>query len=213
MDFQQFEKQVAKIAKIELPGATAHTIMAPLERLQYLLQLKIDKKTVKKAAVMVLFYPTIKGDTSLVLIHRKTYKGVHSNQVGFPGGKWEPQDASLKHTALRETEEEIGVPANAIKVLCPLSKLYIPPSNFYVYPFFGLLPYPPTFKRQPEEVESIIEFKLLNFLDQSIISKEKVVTSYANTLVVPVYKINGFTVWGATAMMLSEVRELLKQLL
>ncbi len=213
MIFEEFKKRIAKIAKIELPGKTAHYKMAPLERYQYLLSLHLDDTKVKKAGIMVLFYPSEKGETHFVLIQRKTYKGVHSNQIGFPGGKWEPIDASMQDTALRETEEEIGVNAANIKVIKALSKVYIPPSNYNVFPFIGLLHYNPKFCRQVEEVEAVLEISLQDFMDDKIIGTKNVTTSYATNLDVPAYLIQGFTVWGATAMMLSEVRELLKQVL
>ncbi len=212
MQFQEFEKRIAKIAKIDLPAEAAHYKMAPLERLQHVMSLHIDESTVKKAGVMALFYPK-EGKTYFVLIHRKTYQGVHSNQVGFPGGKYESQDKDLIATALRETEEEIGVKALDIQVLKSLSKVYIPPSNYYVFPFIGIVSYSPHFVRQIEEVEAILEIPLTEFMDDRIVSKQKVTTSYANKMEVPAYLINGYTVWGATAMMLSEVRELLKEVL
>ncbi len=84
---------------------------------------------------MALFYPDTDNLTRFLLILRKKYPGVHSGQVGFPGGRLEPGDQSLLHTALRETEEEVGTPGSNIQVIRPVSELYIPPSNFQVQPF------------------------------------------------------------------------------
>lgn len=106
MDFQSFLKYVPLLAETELPGIAAHRLMAPLERIESL-EPK-EESTAKKAAVMMLFYPK-EEETHLVLIVRNTYKGVHSAQIAFPGGKYENEDVDYEFTALRETHEEVGV--------------------------------------------------------------------------------------------------------
>lgn len=162
---------------------------------------------------MALFYPDFKNGTKLLLILRKTYKGVHSNQIAFPGGKVEDGDVDLVHTALRETHEEVGVPPDKVMILKSLSTVYIPPSNYEVQPFVGMLDRPLSFVPQESEVESLIEVSLMDFLDDGLIFNQKLTTSYATNIEVPTFKLNGYTVWGATAMMLSEIKELLKQVL
>ena len=92
-----------------LPGKEALFMMAPMERVTQITELEITSLNPRKAGVMVLFYPDQEGRARMILILRKTYKGVHSNQVGFPGGKVEETDVDMLDTALRETEEEIGV--------------------------------------------------------------------------------------------------------
>lgn len=162
---------------------------------------------------MALFYPDIRQTVNLLLILRKTYRGVHSNQIAFPGGKAEKGDANLLATALRETDEEIGVRATQIEVIKGLSEVYIPPSNFEVQPYVGLCRNLPSFILQKSEVEALIEVQLSDFMDDANIHLQKLNTSYAKNVEVPAFKLNGHTVWGATAMMLSEIRELLKQVL
>jgi len=195
-----------------LPGEASHHKMAPIERLEELTKQSLKKNKAKRAAVMALFYPNRDGETHLALILRKTYKGVHSAQVGFPGGKQEPSDISAEHTALRETQEEIGVLQQDITVLKKLTQIYIPPSNFFVAPFIGVCETTPQFILQESEVEALIEVKISDFLDDSIYCTRRLSTSYATDIEVPAYILNTHVVWGATAMMLSEVRELLKQL-
>jgi len=197
---------------LELPGEASHHKMAPIERLEELTKQSLKKNKAKRAAVMALFYPNRDGETHLALILRKTYKGVHSAQVGFPGGKQEPSDISAEHTALRETQEEIGVLQQDITVLKKLTQIYIPPSNFFVAPFIGVCETTPQFILQESEVEALIEVKISDFLDDSIYCTRRLSTSYATDIEVPAYILNTHVVWGATAMMLSEVRELLKQL-
>lgn len=198
---------------MELPGEAIQHKMAPIERLSELKKNAIQKQTARKAGVMALFYPSQSLDTHLILILRKTYKGVHSAQVGFPGGKIEPEDQSLLETALRETEEEVGVNAKSISVLKQLTEIYIPPSDFFVQPFLGVTYQTPIFIPQEEEVEALIEVPLTHFMDDKILTTSTLSTSYATNIQVPAFMLNDHVVWGATAMMLSEVRELLKQVL
>lgn len=212
MDFSEFKKQIVNVKNLELPGEQVHLKMAPIERLLELKTKAKEKATAKKAAVMCLFYPNNEGETYFALILRKTYKGVHSAQIGFPGGKTEPEDAHDEATALRETEEEVGVSRRHISVVKKLTEIYIPPSNFFVQPFMGYVTTTPKFVPQVEEVEAMIEVPLAEFMNDAIKSTQILSTSYAKKIEVPAFKLQGHIVWGATAMMLNEVREILKQL-
>ncbi|WP_371326804.1 CoA pyrophosphatase [Seonamhaeicola sp. S2-3] len=205
-------KLVSKIENIPLPAETSQFKMVPPYRHELMKHQKNAMKQAKKAGVLALFYPDNNLKTKLVLILRKTYKGVHSAQISFPGGKLEKQDKTLKHTAVRETFEEIGVPKNNIKVVKQLTEVYIPPSNFYVQPFMGITEETPKFKKQENEVEAIIEVDLLHFLDSKSVVTNRVTTSYSVDVEVPAFKLNGHIVWGATAMMLSEVKDIINQL-
>jgi 8-oxo-dGTP pyrophosphatase MutT (NUDIX family) len=138
---------------------------------------------------------------------------VHSSQVGFPGGKYEDEDPGLEYTALRETFEEVGVPIATMNVLKALTKLYIPPSNFTVSPYLAITAQTPQFVKQDDEVEDLIEVSLSHFLDDTNRSQVNVMTSMNIELEVPAFTLNGHIVWGATAMMLSELKDLLKMVL
>lgn len=162
---------------------------------------------------MAVFYPDKNEETNLLLILRKTYQGVHSNQVGFPGGRVELYDRNMKETALRETEEEVGIPREEIEVLKKLTKLYIPPSNFWVYPYIGIMTKTPNLVPQEEEVERILEVELQEFLNHKSLIDQELSTSYAERIVVPAFSLKGHVVWGATAMILSEVKDLLNEVL
>jgi 8-oxo-dGTP pyrophosphatase MutT (NUDIX family) len=212
MRFEEFLKAVSKIKNIPLPAETSHFKMVPPFRQELLRKQEETIKKAKQAGVLALFYPDINLQAKFVLILRKTYKGVHSAQVAFPGGKLEEGDASIQDTALRETFEEIGVPVDSVKVLTKISQVYIPPSNFYVQPFIGITKVSPAFKKQENEVEAIIEVDLEHFLDDGVLITKRVNTSYSVEVEVPAFKLNGYVVWGATAMMLSEIKDLLKQL-
>ncbi|MEO9893751.1 CoA pyrophosphatase [Aurantibacter sp.] len=213
MDFNLFSKQVSKIKNLPLPGVDSHYKMVPAFREELMKRNQNLKITPKRAGVMALFYPDSQNSTHFLLILRKTYKGVHSNQVAFPGGKAEEIDENIMITALRETEEEVGVPTASIKVIKELTQVYIPPSNFMVSPFIGFSTGEISFTLQQEEVEKIVEVPILDLLDDKKIFSKKITTSYAVDVDVPAFKLNGYTVWGATAMMLSEVKDLIKQVM
>lgn len=213
MNFETFIKSTSKIKNLNLPGEDSQFKMSPPFRRDLIDENREKMKHARKAGVMALFYPDDMGETYLILILRKTYKGVHSSQVGFPGGKYEDDDPDLEYTALRETYEEVGVPIIDMKVLKALTKLYIPPSNFTVSPYIAITKQTPQFIKQDEEVEDLIEVSLSHFLDDDNRSDVNVMTSMNKELEVPAFTLNGHIVWGATAMMLSELKDLLKKVL
>jgi 8-oxo-dGTP pyrophosphatase MutT (NUDIX family) len=209
MIFNEFLKYTPKIAKEVTFASIAHEKMSPSNRVELLKNLDINTINPKKAAVLMLFYPK-EGNTHLVLIHRTSYYGVHSSQIAFPGGKPEVQDKNLEATALRETHEEIGIHPSKIEVIRSFTEVYIPPSNFMVYPFMGISNQELEFQRQEDEVAGIIELSLAEFLDERIIESKIMQTSYAGSIQVPGFVVDNHFVWGATAMMLSELKETLK---
>src|SRR5690606_2103754 len=143
MNFDLFLNNVPKIQKAPLLASESHLKMAPMDRIKMMKLWDYSDLNPKKAGVLALFYPK-KSETFLVLIVR-TSRGIHSSQVAFPGGKFEEQDRDLSHTAVRETEEEIGISQQKIKLVTHLSEIYVPPSNFSVHPFIGHLDFEPKF--------------------------------------------------------------------
>ncbi|MCX2681470.1 CoA pyrophosphatase [Galbibacter sp. EGI 63066] len=212
MKFDNFYDLIPKIKNMPLPGQDSHNKMTPLFRIEYMNQIDLNEIDVKQSAVAALFYPATDGQTRFLLILRKAYNGVHSNQVGFPGGKVEEEDRNLEDTALRETQEEVGVDPEDIQLIKKLTPLYIPPSNYMVHPFLCVSEKPLRFVPEEEEVEEIIEASFSDLIDENTVCKENITTSYAENMEVPTFKLNRYTVWGATAMMLSEVKEMFKEL-
>lgn len=209
MQFEQLKNSLSKLSNLPLPGEPVQWEMAPEARRVAIDKITIEERKPRWAGVTGLFYTSKMQEAMLVLILRKTYRGVHSNQVGFPGGKYEDYDHNLAHTAIRETEEEIGVTREDIKLVKKMTKVYIPPSNFWVQPYMGYVNYTPEFIAQDTEVEAIIEVKVTDFIARKSLVSHKVTTSYETDLEVPAYLLNNHIVWGATAMMLSEMKNLL----
>jgi 8-oxo-dGTP pyrophosphatase MutT (NUDIX family) len=209
MDFQYFLEYVPNLAEAVLPAMEAHIKMVPFERIESLKNNAAENNSPRMAAVMMLFYPK-NGITHLVLIVRNSYEGVHSGQIAFPGGKYETEDEIFSKTALRETQEEVGVSPAIIDVIKAFTQVYVPPSNFIVHPFLGICKEEICFVLDPSEVSSIIELPLSVFLNDEILIESKISTSYAKEINVPAFDIEGHVVWGATAMILSELKDVLK---
>jgi len=213
MKFESVLQSLDTISTWVLPGETSQFKMVPPFRQELVKRQGKNIKNAKQSAILALLYPDAFNEVYIVLILRKTYKGVHSAQIGFPGGKVEEQDQSLKDTALREAFEEVGVKPKDVNILKKLTQVYIPPSNFYVTPFLGVSYSMPEFIKQDDEVEEILEVKLQDLLNDKNITSKTVSTSYKVDVEVPAIQLNGHIVWGATAMMLSELKDLLKQTL
>ena len=212
MDFNFFIKSIPKITQEKLLGELSHLKMCPPERTDLMKNINLETIKPKEAAIMMLFYP--KNDkTHLALILRTSYNGVHSSQIAFPGGKVEKFDKNYQETALRETHEEIGIDPKQINVIRDFTPIYIPPSNFMVYPFLGFSDKELVFNPDSKEVAGIIELPIMQFLDEKIVISNRMSTSYNNEIDVPAFKIENHIVWGATAMMLSELKDVLKNVL
>ncbi len=177
------------------------------KRLQEWREKTLAGKQPKLASVCILFYPH-KGEPHVALMKRPEYQGTHGGQISFPGGKIEESDPSPKFAALRELEEEFGIKPNTVEVIAKLPDLYIPPSNFLVHPFVGHTEKRPTFIPDPLEVARIIEVPLSEFLEPSNL-KEQFFPADKGKIVMPYFDLQGETVWGATALMLLEIRDVL----
>jgi 8-oxo-dGTP pyrophosphatase MutT (NUDIX family) len=191
-----------------LPGREAQMRMAPQPRGGWRFRDE-PGPDVREGGVLVLLHP-LDGNGSplaLPLILRPTYGGVHSGQVGFPGGGREKIDADLTATALREAYEEVGVEPSLVTVLGSLSPLFVIASNYLVQPTVAWCPVRPDFRTDPYEVAALLETPLPLLLDPATLHRET--WDLRGTAVeVPYYSVQGEAVWGATAMMLSELLSL-----
>ncbi len=212
MHFEFFIENITKITNIPLPGLDEQLRMAPPGRSKMIHHYKKQMQSSKKASVLALMYPDSQHQMQLVFILRQKYPGVHSQQVSFPGGQNDATDPDLLYTALRETHEEVGVPPTSIDVLRPLSEIFIPPSNFYVHPFLGVSKQMLYFTKEEKEVSEIIEVPLKDILSDDSEGVFAVRTSLDQTKEVPAFYLKNHIVWGATAMILAEIKALIKTL-
>lgn len=194
---------------LELPGEQAHLKMASRVRLKEL-DMGLDTTKATKSAVLILFYPDA-GKIFLPFILRPPYDGVHSGQVAFPGGRCEKEDKTIVDTALREANEEVNINPEEVTVLGQLTDLYIPPSNYLVTPVVAYAETKPDFKKDPAEVASIIQADI-EFLFNPKLRKKKILQVREFEIDAPYFDINNHVVWGATAMMLSELSDLIESI-
>jgi 8-oxo-dGTP pyrophosphatase MutT (NUDIX family) len=167
------------------------------------------ESTSLKAGVLVLLYPR-DGVPHLVFVRRTSTVEHHKNQVSFPGGQVEAGE-DFERAALREAEEEIGVSPERIRIIGRLTPLYVPPSNYCIYPVVGVLDGAPAFVADPAEVEEVIEVPLANLLDPGSIQSERH-EILGQTRDVPYYALDRHKIWGATAMVLAEFLDILSRI-
>lgn len=192
----------------ELPGKEIQFQMASRRRVKEIPDLS-TLSGYKESAVCILLY---QKDNFIYfpLIERAIYKGVHSGQIALPGGKKDKTDESIEHTALRELSEEIGVSGSKIEILGKLSNVYIPPSNFLVHPFVAICHEVPSFLPDPTEVQQIIHFTLQELLDENLVKETTIQLENGYQLKTPYFDVRGNVLWGATAMILNELKYILK---
>lgn len=192
----------------ELPSWDSHCKLSPPYRERYDLE-KIKHTNPRVAAVMILLYENDYGDIEFPVTMRVSYDGAHSNQFSLPGGQFEETDISLDNTAIRETVEELGVFDEDLEVVKQLTEIYIPPSNFLVYPYIGIHHGTPNFVPQEDEVEYVLPLDLEAFLDAEPETFTKEFSGHQ--VEIPGYNIGDEEyLWGATAMILEEFKDVLK---
>ena len=191
-----------------LPGNEAHQIMRATAIGN--LRPKFDHLLPPRpGSVLILFY---EDDQRIYfpLIRRQEYVGAHSGQISLPGGKSEPGEDSIQ-TALREAEEEIGVSRELPQVIGMLSNFLVVPSNFLIRPVIATISTKPVFKKDPYEVADILHGTLDALIDEKAVYHEEILVGEYK-MMAPHFKVNGAIVWGATAMMLNELRVILKDM-
>jgi 8-oxo-dGTP pyrophosphatase MutT (NUDIX family) len=206
----KFTTELQKRLQQPMPGEIAQLKMASRFRKGRILD-EVDTRKARLGSVLISLYEE-KGEIHTVLMKRPDYKGVHSGQVSFPGGKFEKQDKSLYETALREANEEVGIIPQEVKIIGTLSELYIPPSNFLVLPVIGQLDKKPILIPDQQEVDEILEVPLRHFFDRQKIKEKEITVAHGYRLRAPYYDIHGFTVWGATAMIIREMVDVMEEI-
>lgn len=208
-DFDVFVDSLSRRLKQPLPGLEAQLKVLPAYRAALRREAQ-SPADARQSAVLILLFPE-GHDIKTVFIQRNIYDGVHSGQVAFPGGRYEKGDKDLEKTALRETEEEVGVPASGIRLIGKLTKIYIPPSNFDVLPFVGCLAEPPTFIPDPSEVSRVFTASMYHLIRPESCQMRAINLPDGRQIEAPCYLVDDYRIWGATSMILSEFIEVLKE--
>jgi 8-oxo-dGTP pyrophosphatase MutT (NUDIX family) len=212
MNFQEVIHAIEFELLKPLPGKDIQLRMSSIRRLREMTNQSQIINGVK-SSVLILLYPlTPENEISIVLIQRPSYEGVHGGQISLPGGRSEESDTNLRETALREAKEEIGIDPGKIITLGVLTELYIPPSNYLVLPFLGYASERPVFVPDPKEVAGIIEIKLKDLLNEGNIKYKDIHIKTGLSVYGPCFEIDNHTIWGATAMILNELKEILKRI-
>jgi len=194
----------------KLPGKEAQWQMAASHRGDTEFDFNFNGPPVKSSVLLMLFERN--GDYYFPLIQRPDYTGIHSGQIGLPGGKEEPQDKNRIATALRETEEEIGVDTSKVLIIGELSELYVQASNYNVLPVVGYLSEIPEYNPDPTEVSEVIECNVTDLIKEEIKKEKELIIRNKYKIIAPYFDINNHVVWGATAMMLSEFVTIWKEI-
>jgi len=210
MNYQRYIEVIKSRLTEPLPGFSAHEPLRarPVGKLLP----KFEHKTPpKQGSVLILLYQE-NGIIKFPLIKRPTYTGMHSGQVSLPGGKVEPGE-DIFQAALREAEEEIGVNQKDIRVIGKLSDFNVIPSNFLVTPVVASIEYVPEFIPHQHEVEKVIHADLAELLREDAIQEKEILAAGHYAMFAPHFLIEDEIVWGATAMMLNELRMIVREIL
>jgi len=209
-DIETLKTILSSVLSDKLPGWDAQKMMAPPQRLKIKPSVSsVPDKSYHNAAVLVClcpFFPS-KNELKIIMIKRTSHPSdIHSNQIGFPGGKTEPEDLSLINTAIREFREETGCNLQP-EVIGSLSEVLIPVSKFRVFPFLSFLPEIPDFSPDSSEVRKILLVPLSHLMNES----NTVVCEIKPGYFVPGWKFENEFIWGASAMILAELCFILKK--
>ncbi len=205
--FDQWVEQLRQVLKGPLPGATAHEPLraTAVGEIRPVFE---HKTPPKPGSVLILLYPD-RGEIRFPLTKRPEYLGAHSGQVSLPGGKAEAGETPIE-TALREGEEEIGVRASDIEVIGTLSNFFVIPSNFMVTPVVGIQRSKPLFTPDPVEVVRVLEGTVRDLVRDDAVAVKEITAARVYRLQAPHFLIEDEVVWGATAMMLNELRMVMR---
>jgi 8-oxo-dGTP pyrophosphatase MutT (NUDIX family) len=203
---ENFIPELQRKLRQPLPGPEAQLKMAHATRWLY----QGIPEGAKQAAVLAALFQKNSAWHVVLIERNRNDNDRHGGQISFPGGKFEPGDENLLNTAVREAEEEVGILRNQVKILGALSDLYIPVSNFQVHPFVGWLESPPEFRIQEKEVDGVLEVPLAHFLTPGVRRATDIrVSTHLTMKNVPYFDVDGKILWGATAMIINELMEVI----
>ncbi|PWH86275.1 NUDIX hydrolase [Brumimicrobium oceani] len=200
-------EEIRKQLTLTLPGEEAHLPMSPMGRGRSSEAIK-KSQNYRVSAVALILYEN-QNELKGILTQRSPYRGMHSGEICFPGGKMEDFDHDLKQTAIREATEEIGLKHEHFELLGELTPVFIPVSNFSIQPYVFHYKEQPIFVKNIREVAEIFSFPIHQLFDESIIKKKSLKLSDNRILDnIPYFDINNKVVWGATALILHEFKKM-----
>jgi len=205
---EAFVNRLRTALSANLPGIDVQYKMAPANRARISLS-EENASIYRPSAVMIVFCENQDKELFIPLIERMPYVGIHGSQISLPGGKFEEIDKDLEDTARRECYEEIGL--QDIDVIGKLTHLHVPVSGFLVQPYVGISKVKnPQMVQQEREVKSLLKLKLSALLDDAVIKEGTILVTETISIQSPWYDVDGHKVWGATAMILTELKEICK---
>lgn len=209
MNIKEFYNLIKNVNKSQLQGYSSHKKVMGDLREDITFENILSKKP-KYSGVLLLFFEKQKK-VKFLLEERNIYKGIHSGQICLVGGKKEDFDISLQDTAIREAWEETQLDRKDIEIISPLTEVYIPPSNFLMYPFIAVLnKNNPEFINNTNEVKEFIEVDLGDLLSDENFKETDYILDKKR---LGVFKLKGKDVWGATAMVLQEFKDIYLKLI
>lgn len=194
----------------DLPGEASHRYYSPPYR-PIITEAQALEKGARLAGVNILLYKKADEWYIPLIVRAQNKQDKHSGQISLPGGSREPEDRDMAVTAVRETWEEIGIPQQEIRVIRELSPIYIPPSNFFVYPYLSFTRRNPLFYIQEKEAVKLLEIPVRFLQSLPEVPKTQIFPT-SRGVEVPYFSFQEYTIWGATAMILSEFISMVKKL-
>ncbi len=192
----------------DLPGEAAQFRMAPMAR-KRISEMPLGDDSIRKAAVMIPLFKNLETDCLLLTV-RSTYEGAHSGQVSFPGGKFDENESDPIQVALREMEEEVGIKAEHVQIIGKLSPIFIPVSKMHVQPVIAWV-HDANWMANRYEVAQLLEVPIHQLFQTNVIKKKSMEFIPGMPVEVPYFDIQGHVVWGATAMIISELLSVLEK--
>jgi len=209
MNFDELTSFLEKRLREPMPGGASHEKMKP----KLLNGAPFNPKhpvPPRKGGVLILFYQE-EGEIRFPLIQRPNYEGIHSGQMALPGGKYEEYDTNQIQTALRESQEEIGVDRSSVEIIGNLSEFFVSASNYMVLPVVGFTSDKPKFVPEPREVDEVVTPHIQQLIDPRTLKEKQMTIRNSIEMICPYFDLEGRTVWGATAMMLREFVDIMQE--
>ena len=206
MELNKLSQKLQNSLESNLPGKNEQYRMLVKAKQPYIFD-KTEEDAIQSAVLLLIYEEN--GNICFMLTERTQTVEHHRGQISLPGGAQEP-DENLSDTALRETEEELGILVDNIKILGALTPLFVSITGFMIYPFIGVITVPLNVIPEPSEVAAVFSVNMNDLInDTNMKTESRILRGY--DVDIPYFSLSGHKVWGATAMILSEFKAILKE--